>query len=177
MSRKRPAITAPESLRPDHDLSDFDCGVRELNVWLQRRALGNEVSGVSRVFVVTHDGKVIAYYALAAGSVVHAVATNRVRRNALDPVPVMMLGRLAVDHRWQGCGIARSMLREAVARVLYIAEHAGVRALLVHAISPEAKRFYEAHGFSPSKADPMTLMITLADAQRAVSLPSGETFN
>jgi predicted N-acetyltransferase YhbS len=82
-----------------------------------------------------------------------------------NPVPVILLGRLAVDHAWQGKGLGSDLLRDAVLRVLAAGEAIGVRAILVHAISPEAKAFYEKHGFRPSPVDPMTLMVTVAEAR------------
>ena len=108
------------------------------------------------------------YYALAAGGVAQATATGRVRRNMPDPVPVMVLGRLAVDRNYQSRGIAKGLLRDAILRTMQVARMAGIRALLVHAISPEAKRCYEHCGFLASSVDPMTLMITVADAERAL---------
>ena len=112
-------------------------------------------------------GRVVGYYALATGAVAQAFATRRVRRNMPDPVPVMVLGRLAVDRAYQGRGIGVGLLRDAILRTLQAAELGGIRAVLVHAISEEAKRFYERYGFVVSPLDPMTLMITIADAKRA----------
>lgn len=161
-------ISAPEHLTPAHDLSAFDSGVPELDEWLRRRAVANEATGASRTYVVSSGGRVVGYYALASGGAAQAGATGRVRRNMPDPVPVMVLGRLAVDRAYQGRGIGRSLLRDAVMRTLQAAEIAGIRAILVHAISEEAKRFYESCGFTVSPIDPMTLMVTVADAERAL---------
>ena len=97
-----------------------------------------------------------------------ATAAGRVRRNMPDPVPVMVLGRLAVDRAYQGRGLGEGLLRDAILRTLQAAELGGIRAILVHAISEEAKRFYERHGFVASPVDPMTLMITVADAEKAL---------
>ena len=108
----------------------------------------------------------IGYYSLAAGSVLHEAATGRVRRNMPDPVPAALLGRLAIDQGWQGRGLGSALLRDAVLRVVGAAGTIGVRALLVHAISDEAKAFYEHWGFRPSAIEPMTLMITIEEAQR-----------
>lgn len=160
-------ITAPEHLTPEHDTASFECGVPALDDWLKKRALPNEEEGGSRTYVVC-AGRVIGYYALANGAVAHAGATGRTRRNMPDPVPVMVLGRLAVDQAWQGRGIAQGLLRDAILRILQAAEIGGIRAILVHAISEDAKRFYERHGFAASAVDPMTLMITVADAERAL---------
>lgn len=162
-------ITAPEKLRPDHDFSAFGSGIPVLDDWLRRRALANEKGGASRTYVVCTGHRVIGYYALAAGAVAAAAAPGRIRRNMPDPVPVMVLGRLAVDSEHQGTGLGRALLRDAVLRTLQAADIAGIRALLVHAISEKAKGFYERCDFRPSPLDPMTLMITLHDAEAALT--------
>jgi GNAT superfamily N-acetyltransferase len=162
-------ISAPEKLKPDHDLSSFDSGASVLDDWLRRRALPNQESGASRTYVICAGRRVVGYYALAAGAVAHAEATGRARRNMPDPVPVMVVGRLAIDRGFRGRGLGRFLLRDAVLRTMQAAEIAGIRAILVHAISEDAKRFYERCGFQPSPVDPMTLMITLRDARQALS--------
>jgi GNAT superfamily N-acetyltransferase len=159
-------ISAPEHLTPKHDLAAFDSGVAALDDWLKRRALANEAAGGSRTYVVCAGGRVVGYYALAAGSVAQTAATGRVRRNMPAPVPVMVLGRLAVDQAYQDRGLGAGLLRDAILRTLQAAKLGGIRAILVHAISDEAKRFYERHGFVESPADPMTLMITVAEAKK-----------
>jgi GNAT superfamily N-acetyltransferase len=161
-------VSAPEHLTPHHDLTAFDSGISALDDWLKRRALANEEGGGSRTYVARAGGRVVGYYAIATGGVAHESATGRVRRNMPDPVPVMVLARLAVDRAYQGRGLGAALLRDAILRILQAAELGGVRAILVHAISDEAKRFYERHGFAESPVDPMTLMITLADARRAL---------
>ncbi len=161
-------ISAPEKLRPDHDSSSFDSGVPVLDDWLRRRALPNQERGASRTFVICAGNRVVGYYALAAGAVARAEATGRTRRNMPDPVPVMVIGRLAVDSSYQGRGLGRALLRDAVLRTMQAADIAGIGALLVHAISEDAKRFYERCGFRPSPLDPMTLMITMRDALHAL---------
>src|SRR5262245_51967530 len=128
-------VGAPEKLRADHDVSMFDCGEGALDDWLRRRALQNEEGGASRTYVVCVGERVVGFYALAVGSVAHAGAPGRVRRNMPDPVPVVILGRLAVDRNHQGKNIEAGLLRDAVLRTLQAADIAGVRALLVHAIS------------------------------------------
>ena len=169
MTGGAPEIRAPEHLTAAHDVSGFDSGVPDLDDWLRKRALANEDTGASRTYVVCAGGRVVGYYALASGGVAQAQAPGRVRRNMPDPVPVMILGRLAVDRSWQGQSLGRSLLRDAVLRILQAAEIGGIRAILVHAISEEAKRFYQRYGFGESPADPMTLMMTVADAEKALS--------
>jgi GNAT superfamily N-acetyltransferase len=161
-------IGAPEHLTPHHDLEAFASGVPALDDWLRRHALANEQSGASRTYVVCAGGRVVGYYALAAGGVAHATAAGRVRRNMPDPIPVMVLGRLAVDQAYQSRGVGVGLLRDAILRTLQAADVAGISAILVHAISEDARRFYERHGFVASPIDPMTLMITIADARRAL---------
>ncbi len=161
-----PRLTAPQPLGADHEVEAFACGVEQLDDWLKRHALRNEVDGGSRTFVVCVGSRVVGYYSLAAGSVVHGVATSRARRNMPNPVPVVLLGRLAIDRTWRGRGLGGDLLRDAVLRVLSTAQNIGVRAMLVHAISDEAKAFYERFGFRVSPVEPMTLMLTIAEMRR-----------
>jgi GNAT superfamily N-acetyltransferase len=143
--------------------------VVSLDDWLKRRARANQVSGASRTFVVSRGNRVVAYYALASGAVELASAPGRFRRNMPDPVPVVVLGRLAIDASEQGHGLGRALFRDAGLRVLGAADTIGIRGILVHAISDDAKQFYTALGFEPSPLEPMTLMVTLADVRAALS--------
>lgn len=111
--------------------------------------------------VVDDSGCVRGYYALAAGAVSHGAAIGKVRRNMPDPVPVLVLGRLAVDRSAQGLHLGSALLQDAVRRAVNVSGNAGVRALLVHALHARAKAFYEHFGFQPSPTDPMTLMLCL----------------
>ena len=162
-------LTAPEALRVHHILDDFDCGKDMLNDWLKRRAMKNGASGASRTYVVCHQNRVIAYYTLATGAVQCGQSPGRIRRNMPDPIPVMVLGRLAVHLDWQKKGLGGDLLADAVKRTLQAAEIAGIRALVVHALSDETKQFYERFGFQASPTDPLDLMITLKDAQANLS--------
>ncbi|MGF1602967.1 MAG: GNAT family N-acetyltransferase [Thermosynechococcaceae cyanobacterium] len=161
----QPSLNPPENLKPNHDLESFDSGNEQLNQWLKKRALKNEGAGASRTYVLCYQQQVIAYYSLATGAVAQTTATGRVRRNMPDPIPVMLIGRLAVDQNWQGRGIGKAILQDAILRILQAAEIAGIRAILVHAISEEAKQFYERYGFIASLLEPMTLMIKVSDAK------------
>lgn len=155
-------LRAPEPLDTTHTLEGFSCGERSLDEWLTRRALANQSTGASRTFVVTDARKqVVGYYALAAGAVAHEEASSNVRRNMPNPVPVLVLGRLAVDQRAQGLRLGAALLQDAVLRAQSVARNAGVRALLVHALHEPAKRFYEHYGFQPSPLNPLTLMLRL----------------
>ncbi len=158
----------PEPLRSDHDVAGFDCGVTSLNVWLERRAVANQLSGASRTFVSCKAGKVVAYYALASSAVVPVAATGHFRRNMPDPVPVVVLGRLAVAISHRGRGLGRALFQDAALRVLHAADAVGIRGLVVHALSDEAKVFDQRLGLDESPLDPMTLMVTLADLRHAL---------
>jgi GNAT superfamily N-acetyltransferase len=168
VSGARAEISPPQHLMSARDRSTFDCGVPDLNDWLKKRALANEESGASRIYVVCSADKVVGYYALASGGVALTKAPGRIRRNMPDPLPVMIVGRLAVERGWQGRNIGRSLLRDAILRTLQAAQIGGVRAILVPAISEDAKRFYERYGFASSPVDPMTLMLSVGDAKKAV---------
>jgi GNAT superfamily N-acetyltransferase len=160
-------VSAPEPLAPDHELEAFDCGVATLDEWLKRRARRNEAEGASRTFVICDAGRcVVGYYSLAAGSLLHVFATGKVRRNMPDPVPALLLARLAVDRAWSGKGLGADLLSNAILRAIGAGDSIGVRAILVHAISDTAKSFYEKHGFRSSPVEPMTLMVTIDEARR-----------
>lgn len=146
----------------------FDCGEPSLNDWLVRRARANQASGGSRTFVVCRGAFVVGYYCLAAGAVAVTAAPGRVRRNMPDPIPMAVLGRLAVDRSLQGQGLGRALLRDALLRTLQAAETIGVRGILVQALGEGAQRFYLACGFVPSPGDPMLLMATLGDVTSAL---------
>lgn len=162
-------LSAPELLADHHQTVGFSCGVPSLDEWLKRRARGNQANGASRTYVACEADRVVGYYALAAGSVDVANAPGRFRRNMPDPVPVVILGRLAIDVTQRGRGLGRLLVRDAGQRVLQAADVVGIRGILVHAISEEAVQFYQAVGFEPSPLDAMTLMVTLADVQAALS--------
>jgi GNAT superfamily N-acetyltransferase len=161
-------LSAPQPLTARHVLAGFDSGVPSLDDWLRRRSLQNQGTGASRSFVVCDRGEtVVAYYALAASAVAVDATAGRFRRNMPDPIPVVVLARLAVDRTQHGRGLGRAMFRDAALRVLHAADSIGIRGLLVHAISEEARAFYLRLGLVPSPLDPMTLMTTLSDLREA----------
>lgn len=161
-------LAAPEPLTDRHETEAFQSGVESLDVWLKRHAMKNQVSGASRTFVVCEGPRVMAYYSLASSAVTAEMATGRLRRNMPDPIPVVVLGRLAVDRSLQGQGIGRALVRDAGLRILQAADSIGIRGMIVHALSAQAKAFYEQVGFKASPLDPMTLMITLAELKASL---------
>jgi GNAT superfamily N-acetyltransferase len=159
-------LSAPEKLSGAHDFTEFDSGEPVLDGWLRRRAAQNEAAGASRTYIVCAGKKVAGYYSLAVGAAAHEQVPGRLKRNMPDPIPVVILGRLAVDKTFQGQGVGTGLLRDSVLRTVQAAEIAGIRALLVHAISERAKRFYEGYGFISSPVDPLIVMITLGEAEK-----------
>lgn len=157
-------LRSPEKLNLSHQIKGFDSGNSQLDDWLKNRAIKNEIEGASRTYVLCNGDVVIGFYCLANGSVFQSVATGKVRRNMPDPIPVMVIGRLAIDRSWQGKGLGHALLKDAILRTLQASEIAGIRAILVHAISENAKLFYEKCGFTVSPIDEMTLMIRIKDA-------------
>jgi len=156
-------VSAPELLAEHHDTAAFSSGVESLDIWLKRRAMRNQATGASRTFVVCEGSRVVAYYALASSAITVDEAPGRFRRNMPDPIPVVVLGRLAVDRSLQGQGVGRALMRDAALRVIQAADTIGIRGMITHALSPAAKAFYERVGFESSPLDPMTLMVTLND--------------
>jgi GNAT superfamily N-acetyltransferase len=163
MTPSEPPFSAPAPLSECHHLDQFECGQPTLDDWLRRRALANQASGASRIFVTCRGVQVVGYYALAAGAVTSHEAPGRLRRNMPDPIPMIVLGRLAIDRSQQGKGVGAALLRDAVARTRRLSLEAGIAGILVHALSPDAKQFYEHWGFVESPYNPMTLVARLKD--------------
>ncbi len=165
-------ISPPGPLSDEHRLDDFQCTSPELTKWLVNRARKNHREGASRCFVVCDDKQnVVGYYALAAGAVSHELAPGTVKRNMPDPIPVAVLGRLAVHADWAGKGIGQGLLKDAVQRTLQTAQQMGIRALLCHAIDESAKAFYMKHGFIETPVDPMTVMLSMVRLNDRLAVP------
>jgi GNAT superfamily N-acetyltransferase len=163
---------APTPLSIDHKLEPFDSGESSLGDWLKKRALKNQASGASRCFVIGNSKQVIGYYSLSAGAISHEKAPKTMRRNMPDPRPVLLLGRLAIDKNYHNQGLGSALLRDAMIRAVSVAGDAGVFAILVHALSEQAKRFYMSRGFVESPLQPMTLMMTLETVRSILAEPS-----
>jgi len=157
------ALSPPEPLADRHKLDAFDSGEPDLDDWLRRRARANQITGASRTFVVRRGLTAVAYYALAAGAVASSEAPGRPRRNMPDPIPVIVLGRLAVHRPEQGQRLGALLLRDAVLRTHQAAQAAGIAGILVHAISENARRFYLRWGFVACPSDPRTLVARMRD--------------
>lgn len=166
------ALTPPAPITADLELENFDSGEPSLNEWLKKRALKSHAAGASRCFVLCAGADIIGYYSLSAGAISHEAAPKAMRRNMPNPLPILLLGRLAVDKRYHNQGIGQALLRDAMVRSMNVSGNAGVFALLVHALSDQAKQFYLSRGFVESPLKPMTLFMTL-ETVRAILV---ETF-
>jgi GNAT superfamily N-acetyltransferase len=159
-----------EKLRPDHSVEGFDCGREQLNRYLLRYAWQNQQAGASQTYVGMVDDAVVGFYTLAVGQVSREEAPSRLTKGlARHPVRIMLLARLGVDRRWQGQGIGKALLKDAMLRTLQAADIVGIRAFAVHAKDEDAKRFYEHFDFIPSPVDPMHLFVFLKDVRRIIS--------
>lgn len=158
-------LRAPEPLTDDHLTDGFSSGAPTLDAWLKRKARVNQASGASRTYVLRRGERVVGFYALAAGSVSHDLAPRKLRQNMPDPVPVIVLGRLAIGASEQGNGLGRALLRDAVLRITAAAHEVGIAAILVHALNDRAKAFYLEAGFAETAVEPMTLFLRIKDAK------------
>ena len=162
---ERSGWSAPAPLDLSHDVASFSCGDPALDGWLKTTALRAE-GRTARTYVVCDGKSVVGYYCLATGSVNRAIAPGGIRRNAPDPIPVVVIGRLAVTSALQGRGVGGGMLRDAFRRTIHVAEVAGCAAILVHAIDDNAVAFYERHGFVAFPSGARTLFLSI-DALRS----------
>lgn len=149
-----------ESLSRSHNLDDFDCGNDQLNEWLKHRALSNKPN-FSQTYVAIQNSKVIAFYALAAGSILRAEMPKSIARNSPTEIPVFLLARIAVVLTCQGKGVGRVLLKEAVLRCISAQQHVGAAALKVVAKNEVGIQFYKSNGFVASPTDPFTLYLKL----------------
>ena len=159
-----------EKLRPEHSVEGFDCGREALNRYLLRHAWSNQQAGAAQTYLGLVEDAVAGYHTLTVGQVSREEAPERLIKGlARHPVPIMLLARLAVDRRWQGQGIGKALLKDALQRTLQAADIAGIRAFAVHAKDEETKSFYLKFDFAPSPTDPMHLFVLLKDARKSLS--------
>jgi len=164
------ALQRPRPIEPTDSTVGFESGESSLDRYLTDRALTNHISDLARCYVCmdSDSNRVVGYYTLSAVAVEHASLPGRARRNAPNPVPAVLMGRLAVDRKAQGSGLGRSLVRDAILSTLAAADRIGVRLLLVHALNEQAADFYATLGFKPSPTDPLHLYLLLSDARASL---------
>jgi len=170
MPHPKPPLSDVETISESHDVSRFDCGAHEsLNAWLKRFALVNQKNESARTYVVHRNGSVAGYYSISAGSVSLEEAPTRIAKGlARHPIPVILLARLAVDTDEKRTGLGKALLKDALLRIAHAADIVGARAVLVHAIDDQARRFYEHFGFEASPVHEMQLMLLMKDLRKAL---------
>ena len=163
-------LSKVETISESHDLSGFDCGTHpSLNDWLRRFALTNQKNESARTYVVHRNGSVVGYYSISAGSVTVGESSARMAKGlARHPIPVILLARLAVDKREAGKGLGKALLRDALSRIARAADIVGARAVLVHAIDDQARKFYEHFDFESSPIHELQLMLLMKDLRKAL---------
>ncbi len=163
-------LSKVEAISESHDLSRFDCGIHvSLNDWLKRFAFTNQKNESARTYVVHRHGFVVGYYSISAGSVAVVESPARIAKGlARHPIPIILLARLAVDKSEARKGLGKALLKDALARIARAADIVGARAVLVHAIDEQARKFYEHFGFEPSPIHDLQLMLLMKDLRNAL---------
>lgn len=157
--------SSPQRISPEHIVEHFDCGELSLNDWLKKRALKNDLGDASRTYVVCYDSTVVAYYSLHLGCSQHSQAVRKIKRNMPDPIPAIVLGRLAVDINHQGKGLARALIKDIFLRAIQVSDLAGTKVVLVKALNENVTSFYQSFGFVQSKTDPLLLMKAISEVR------------
>ncbi len=171
MTQKQENSPCIEKLERHHNVDSFDCGQENLNRYLQNYALMSQRADAARTYVGVTEDKIIGYYTLVVSNVVYEDAPDRLKRGlSRNPIPIMLLARLATDFEWQGKGVGAGLLRDAMQRTVQVADIAGVRAFLVHAKNDEAKAFYQHFDFIPSPTDPYHLYLLVKDIRKTMCL-------
>lgn len=161
MTNKR-IYTAPELLTEAHDCSGFGCGKPPLNQYIKKYALVNQKNEITRTYVTTREHRVVGYYSLAFGSILHEDATQKIKDGLPQyPIPIILLARLAVDVKEKGNRLGEGLLKDAMLRTVQAADIGGLRAMLTHAKDEDAKGFYEKYGFEPSPTNELSLMLSI----------------
>lgn len=161
----RVKYSLPQRIDLEHIVENFDCGETSLNDWLHQRALKNDLTDASRTYVVCCNKIVVAYYSLHLGCIQHSEAVRKIKRNMPDPIPAIVLGRLAVDVKHQGKGLARALIKDMFLRAIQVSDLAGTKAVLVKALNDEVITFYQSFGFIPSKTAPLLLMKAISEVR------------
>jgi GNAT superfamily N-acetyltransferase len=165
------ALDALQPLVPltiKHHTSRFDCGRPPLNDWLKFRSLTSEGSSARCFVLCAPNPLVIGYYCLTAGAVQHDGAPRKIGQNMPSPIPVVTIGRMAIDKAYQGKGLGRALLKDALLRIVRASELVGARAVLVHAVDQGAAPFYARYGFKSFPTNNQTLFLPMDEIVAAL---------
>lgn len=161
-------VSAPASLSPDHDASQFDCGKEPLNDWIKSRAARSEGRSARCYVVATDTRAIVGYYCLSTGAVAHDNAPRTLKRNLPNPTPVMIVGRLAVDRQYGNRGIGSGMLKDGLNRILQASKIVGAKAAIVHAIDDDAISFYTHFGFQSFPTEIRTMYLSIETIAKSI---------
>ena len=161
-------LSPPGALLPDHDTGKFFCGNQSLDDWLRHKALKSE-GRTARTYVVCEEpNTIVGYYCISTGAVARVAAPKKISRNAPDPIPVAIVGRLAVTKQCAGSGIGAGMLQDALRRVVQISDVVGCAAAIVHAIDEDARGFYARYGFAEFPGGTRTMFLPVSVIRAAL---------
>lgn len=166
------ALSRPRALHAGDHVAEFDCGETPLNIWLSGRAIKNESTGASRTFVsIDRDtGSMAGFYSVSTSSLSLDLAPGKLRRNMPSPIPVVLIGRLAVDERFKGCGLGASLLQDALLKCTEASRALGIRAIVVDALNESAADFYRKFGFEPMPlANSGAMFLLIKDAEATIT--------
>ncbi len=162
-------LEAPRLLKEDDETAFFDCGENSLNIWLREKAQKNHKSGASKVFVISEGKRIAGFYCLSTFSIAHIVSPRSLTRNMPDPLPALLLGRLAIDKNYQGFGIGALLLQDAILRTLNISREIGLIGLVTNPLSERARSFYLKYGFIDCPGSNPTLILPIKTIEQALS--------
>ena len=159
------AFSKPEPLQPSHNADSFDCGEQDLDNWLKNRARKNLQARASKTYVtcLRDSNEIAGFYAVSMGQVLRSEISGRLSRNMPSDVPCAVIGRLAVDLRFQGAGIGGNLLRHAIQVSLLAGQHVACRAVIVHALNEAAVKFYKRNGFALLPQEDLKLAFDLKE--------------
>jgi GNAT superfamily N-acetyltransferase len=165
------AFLQPRLLQRGDSAAGFDCGAEELNRFIQLYAYQTQQSQGARTYIsLTDSAELAGFYTLAYGSIEFEEAPMRIQKGlARHQIPVMVLARLAVAREFQGHGLGKQLLRDALLRTLQAADIAGLRAVVVHVKDDAAKRFYERFRFEVFPSEPFKLALLLKDLRAVIA--------
>jgi GNAT superfamily N-acetyltransferase len=154
-------LTPPRPLRADDDRTVFDCGRGSLNQWFRRHAWNNQHANVSRINVVCdpQSGRIVGYVSLSAGHIERAYLPKSAQRSRPDPIPILLLGQLAIDREFHGRGYSRSLLLFALTTAVRSSNDIGSFGVLTHPLDETVRAFYRKFGFEDLPFDPARSMI------------------
>jgi GNAT superfamily N-acetyltransferase len=162
-------FSTPRLLKPDDNLSDFECSEISLNFWLRNSAQKNNKSGASKTFVTFCENQLAGYYCLSAASIAHLQSPKSLTRNMPDPLPCVLLGRLAIDEKFKGIGVGSALLKDAMMRVVSVSQLTGVVGLITHPLNENAKSFYLKYGFIECPGADATLILPIKTIAKSIS--------